>query len=346
MGMSGPGLQKGTGPGNLFPRRRLLKGPAVDQKMRTILPTPSVHYIPGVWADADYGEEGHNAGKDGRYAPDLETAMERLATVQIPPTTVVHSGHGLQAFWLFDRLLDVSMDREAAARGQAGWINLLRELFHPFALDSVTDLSRVMRLPGFINNKVSSRPVLVEVISDDGPRTTPAAIEELIASKRHSRRGRKDHKPKPAVPRSPARSTLTLRHIGTSSRRPTTTMFGLRGRGMASDPTWQISRLPAMTWRWRTKPRIWNGLRKTPSSSWSLGARRPKRSQNLPPTTKGQFRRPSPTNNGAETVRGPRSAGEKGQKVAVLHPYKKPMTLPQSRGTSRVLFSKKRRSTG
>ena len=50
--------------------------------------------------------------------------MERLATVQIPPTTVVHSGHGLQAFWLFDRLLDVSMDREAAARGQAGWINL------------------------------------------------------------------------------------------------------------------------------------------------------------------------------------------------------------------------------
>ena len=120
MGMSGPGLQKGTGPGDLSPRRRLLKGPAVDQKTRTILPTPSVHYIPGVWADADSGEEGHNAGKDGRYAPDLETAMERLATVQIPPTTVVHSGHGLQAFWLFDRLLDVSMDREAAARGQAG----------------------------------------------------------------------------------------------------------------------------------------------------------------------------------------------------------------------------------
>ena len=68
MGMSAPGLRTGSGPGDLSPHRRLLKGPRLDEQ-GGVLPTPSVRYIPGVWADVDYGEEGHSAGSGKTYAP-------------------------------------------------------------------------------------------------------------------------------------------------------------------------------------------------------------------------------------------------------------------------------------
>ena len=194
MGMSGPGLRTGNGPGDLSPRRRLLKGPIVDNKTGLTLPTPSVHVIPGVWADIDYGVDGHKTGNSKQYAPDMQVVKERLGQLQLPPTIVVHSGHGLQVFWLFDQLVDITENRKAAAARQAGWIDLLRGVFRPYALDSVIDLARVMRLPGFTNNKVNDHPVPVTVIYDDGPRTTPHAVDEAISSRSRSHGGRKGRK--------------------------------------------------------------------------------------------------------------------------------------------------------
>ena len=106
----------------------------------------------------------------------MESALERLKEIQIQPTILVHSGHGLQAFWLFDQLVDVSTDRQAAASRQADWIQMLIDVYSPYSIDSVSDLSRVMRLPGFINHKSGDRPVSVEFITSDGPVTTPDAI--------------------------------------------------------------------------------------------------------------------------------------------------------------------------
>ena len=190
MGMSGPGLRKGSGAGDLSPSRRLLKEPAVDEKTGAAAPTPSVHYIPGTWADIDYGEDGHRTSNGKVYAPSMQAVLERLTEVAIQPTKVVHSGHGLQAFWLFDQLLDISSSREAAADRQRAWIDYLRDVFHPYALDSVIDLSRVMRLPGFVNHKVADRPVLVAVISTDGPRTTPDAVDEAVSARKKRGRSR------------------------------------------------------------------------------------------------------------------------------------------------------------
>ena len=191
MGMSGPGLRRGNGPGDRSPHRRLLAEPAVDPQTGAILPTPCVHFIPGVWADLDYGEEGHKANNGKEYAPDLDTVLERLRALPIQPTITVSSGHGLQVFLLFDQLLDISADRAAAADRQAGWIDLLREVFRPYALDSVNDLARVMRLPAFINNKLADRPVPVTIVSNDGPTTTPDAIDEILSSRQDSNRGRR-----------------------------------------------------------------------------------------------------------------------------------------------------------
>ena len=94
--------------------------------------------------------------------------LRRLPGLPIKPTIIVHSAHGLQAFRRFDQQLDISSHRAAAAERQAGWIDLLREVFSPYALDSVIDLARVMRLPRFINNKRRDRPVPVTIVSNDG----------------------------------------------------------------------------------------------------------------------------------------------------------------------------------
>ena len=144
-----------------------------------------------MWADVDYGEEGHTANNGQKYAPDLEAVLRRLPELPLQPTIVVHSGHGLQLFWRFDQLFDVSSQRAAAADRQAGWIDLLRQVFRPYALDSVIDLARVMRLPGFINNKLADRPVPVTIVSNDGPTTTPDAIDEILSSRQDSNRGRR-----------------------------------------------------------------------------------------------------------------------------------------------------------
>ena len=203
MGMSGPQVAKGTGPGDLSPYRRLLAEPAINEHTGAVLATPSVHFIPGVWADIDYGEEGHKSSNGKQYAPDLEAVLERLPELPSQPTITIHSGHGLQLFWTFAELLDISLNRAAAKDRQSGWIALLRESFHPYALDSVIDLTRVMRLPGF-NNKNPDRPVPVKVIAEDGPTTTPSAVDEILSSRNGDGQGRRSRKATSSGPDDPA----------------------------------------------------------------------------------------------------------------------------------------------
>ena len=190
MGMSSPEAQKGRGQGDLSPNRRLLAAPAIDKRSGNPGPQPSVHYIPAMWADVDYGDTGHKAGNNKLYAPSLEAVLERLPALPLQPTIILRSGHGIQLFWLFNQLLDISGDRAKAADRQARWIGVLRDIFQPYDLDSVIDLTRVMRLPGFINNKEPGNPILVHVTSDDGPLITPEAVDSLLPPPPDRRRGR------------------------------------------------------------------------------------------------------------------------------------------------------------
>mgnify|MGYP003136972940 CR=1 FL=1 len=55
--------------------------------------------IPGFWADIDYGDTGH---KGKTYPPNQGTALRILDELAVRPTLVIHSGNGLQAWWLWD----------------------------------------------------------------------------------------------------------------------------------------------------------------------------------------------------------------------------------------------------
>lgn len=179
MALAAPDAKKGNAAGELGPHNRLRQDPKTDSKTGAALPT--THFIPGVWADLDYGQEGHKASGNGKnYPPDLETVLGKLQTCPLQPSELVHSGHGIQAHWLFPEIQDISADLEGARDFLSRWLHFLRAQFAPYDLDAVHDLSRVLRLPGFINNKNPAAPKQVRSLLSGGPVHTVADVKALL----------------------------------------------------------------------------------------------------------------------------------------------------------------------
>ncbi len=136
--------------------------------------------IVGLWLDLDFLSEAH---KKENLPATLEEALG-LIPADLPPSLVVHSGHGGQVWWLFENpwIFKDSGDREAAA----GLANSLKTLFkyraaaHGWDVDSVADLARVMRVPGTTNKKVPGafRPVELTELNDR--RYTPEEIRVYL----------------------------------------------------------------------------------------------------------------------------------------------------------------------
>jgi len=135
--------------------------------------------IAGAWADVDY------AGKDHtklNLPPAEADAWELIHAMPIPPTIVVHTGHGLQAWWLFDEpWIFKDGEREQAQAMIRGWQGHMAELAEKrgWVVDATHDLSRLMRLPGTFNNKSDRVPV--KVLSSGGPRYSREEFPSLAA---------------------------------------------------------------------------------------------------------------------------------------------------------------------
>ncbi len=118
--------------------------------------------IPGLWTDVDIEGEAHK----GKNLPlTVEDAMKAIEAFPLAPTLVLHSGHGLQPWWLFEGLWvfegeeerkkaqDLSRRFQAtlkAAAQERGW-----------GMDGTHDISRVMRVPGTLNHKLEPAEVKV-----------------------------------------------------------------------------------------------------------------------------------------------------------------------------------------
>lgn len=123
--------------------------------------------IPGLWLDIDYGSEH----KKPNLPPTEDEAMALVMSMGLPPSAVIHSGRGLQAWWLFREpwILETDEDRAKAEGLTKGWCTTLRA--HAKAkgwdADQVGDLPRVMRLPGLWNRKgVPKRTRLLSLTED------------------------------------------------------------------------------------------------------------------------------------------------------------------------------------
>lgn len=121
--------------------------------------------IPALWVDLDFRHPLH---AETNLPPDwlalVELQEEFCRSYEVDPTFVVHTGHGMQVWFLLKEALEVT-DRRAAelmARWKASWAAVLKRNGYA-APDSVYNLDRVLRLPGTLNLKDPDEPVKVEL---------------------------------------------------------------------------------------------------------------------------------------------------------------------------------------
>jgi hypothetical protein len=129
--------------------------------------------IAGMWADIDYedGEAHKSNPKKLPLPPDGAGARKIIEAVGLRPTLVVHSGHGLQAWWLLKEplIFDNEVERKAAALMARLWQKNIQKRAENlgWSADSVPDLARILRVPGTTNMKTD--PVPVRLLEADGP---------------------------------------------------------------------------------------------------------------------------------------------------------------------------------
>lgn len=160
--------------------------------------------MPGLWSDIDLagpghkhkvnmpGVEGYEAGKKIRQPlpPDTQTALAVLADAGIPkPTTVIHSGGGLYAWWLLNQplnLVDDEMELPYATGTSEAWQKMLEDAYTVagYHYGNVGDLSRVLRIPGTVNRKIleDPRPCVGMPEHRGGPRYEVSELDDTLAN--------------------------------------------------------------------------------------------------------------------------------------------------------------------
>lgn len=98
--------------------------------------------------------------------------VERIRSLDPPPTAIIVSGGGAQGFWLFDRMLAPSLaDRVEAASKSIG---------RSLGSDAVQNVNRLMRLPGTVNVPNAKK------VAEYGRIAAPAYVVEADWTRRWS----------------------------------------------------------------------------------------------------------------------------------------------------------------
>ena len=115
--------------------------------------------VPALWLDIDVAGPNHAAAN---LPPTLDDAHKLLAAHPTPPTCIVATGGGIQAWWLLDEPATATEYQAVADR----WANHWREAgdMHGWLVDNTADVARIMRLPGGVNTKTT--PGVTVVVTD------------------------------------------------------------------------------------------------------------------------------------------------------------------------------------
>ena len=143
--------------------------------------------LAGMWADIDVAHPVH---KKPNLPPTQEQALTTLEEALLEPTLLVDSGHGIQAWWLFEQpwLFQSPQEHELGRRAAQWWHQHIKALYtaRGWTTDSVFNLDRIMRLPGTWNNRepVDRRPVIA--IGEKGKRYTPEEFLDQVPEEFHT----------------------------------------------------------------------------------------------------------------------------------------------------------------
>jgi hypothetical protein len=130
-------------------------------------PSEQIAGIAGLWADFDLQSEAHKKALPATIPDALSIIPHGML-----PSIVVATGNGAHAWWLFKEpfVFENDQERKDAARLVTRWHTLLRlnAAARGWAFDRLSDLARVLRIPGTINGKDSANPkdVTVDRLTD------------------------------------------------------------------------------------------------------------------------------------------------------------------------------------
>ena len=152
----------------------------------------------GLYADIDY--MSGNAHKKENLPPNQKAAYNFIMGIEIEPTIIVFTGHGLQAWWLFkedwmfgqeENVLKegatyVNPQKEAIERTDCWELNkklnrliAFRASEKGWVSDTLADLPRIFRLPGTFNCK-DGQKIFTKVIWSSGSRWDPEELKEQL----------------------------------------------------------------------------------------------------------------------------------------------------------------------
>ncbi len=144
-------------------------------------PSAEIVCVAGLWADFDL----HSSAHAQKSLP--KTADEALGLIpkEFPPTLVVATGNGVHAWWLFKEpwVFDDAAEREIAAHLVHRWHTLLQEGAQKrgWSFDRLSDLARVLRIPGTVNAKDPANRKPVTLHSHTGRRYNPSEFDEFLS---------------------------------------------------------------------------------------------------------------------------------------------------------------------
>ncbi len=142
-------------------------------------PSEQIAGIAGLWADFDLQSEAHKKSLPKTISEALE-----LVPKEFPPSLVVSTGNGAHAWWLFKEpfVFENDQERKEAARLITRWHTLLRlnAAARGWVFDRLSDLARVLRIPGTINGKDSANPKEVTVDRFTDRRYNFSDFEEAL----------------------------------------------------------------------------------------------------------------------------------------------------------------------
>jgi hypothetical protein len=136
--------------------------------------------IVGTWADIDIRSEAH---PQTTLPATIEQALSILPP-EFPPTFVIRTGNGTQAWWLFREpwIFENEDERRAAARFSYRWHSMLRDnaSLRGYTYERLRDLARVLRVAGTMNCKDPSNPKPVVIQSQSEHRYNPSELTEYL----------------------------------------------------------------------------------------------------------------------------------------------------------------------
>jgi hypothetical protein len=140
-----------------------------------------VSSLGAMWSDIDLKSDAHPKDK----LPLTTEEGLQILPPGVPPTVIIHSGNGLQAWWIFKEpwRLETPEERERAVALAARWQTMLRQnsAIRGWGFDRLSDLSRVLRVPGTLNHKDPENLKDV-VVTEWHPeiRYEPSDIDEIL----------------------------------------------------------------------------------------------------------------------------------------------------------------------